>query len=183
MIQILKYFQFSFVNSKSTGIAITTFTNGVYRTFDNREFVSSLFFDLSNAFDTTELALKKGIRNTQLSLFKSYLSNRMQYVIYDKPLSCKQCILMTLYALTSGPSIHQLITMANHELVKIQIWLLSNRLTLNTEKVTSRHFQQRQSNSKWPTTNKKWTICNSTGKHLLNFWVSILMKNLMEGLY
>lgn len=166
--------QFGFVNSKSTDIAVTTFTNDVYRAFDNREFVLSLFLDLSKAFDTIDhnILLSKlehyGIRNTSLSLFKSYLSNRMQYVLCNKKASSMQSITygvpqgsilgpvlfllyindivstssffkFILYAddsniYASGPSLHHLITMANEELKKILKWLLSNKLTLNTEK-------------------------------------------------
>ena len=155
-------------------MAINSFSNDVYKAFDNREFVLSIFLDLAKAFDTVDhgILISKlehyGIRGNTLNLFKSYLSNRTQYVMCNMSASSLQTIThgvpqgsilgpvlfllyindivrtssffnFLLYAddsniYASGHSINHLITVANHELVNINNWLLSNKLTLNIEK-------------------------------------------------
>ena len=53
---------------------------------DEKEFLCGIFIDLTKAFDTVDhsILLSKmfsyGIRGNVLKLFKSYLSNRQQYV-------------------------------------------------------------------------------------------------------
>ena len=74
---------------KSTDTAITSLTNHILQSFDDRKFTVSVFLDLSKAFDTIDhsILLSKldhyGIRGTTLKWFKSYLSDRYQFVHYD----------------------------------------------------------------------------------------------------
>ena len=65
---------------------------------ENGDYVMGLFLDFSKAFDTVNhhKLFKKlefyGIRGSALDLFKSYLSNRSQFVEYNNVQSTKQDI-------------------------------------------------------------------------------------------
>ena len=78
--------QFGFQKHKSTSDAILKFTDFCYSAINNQEVTLSVFLDFSKAFDTIDhdILLKKlelyGIRGHMNSWFKSYLSNRRQYV-------------------------------------------------------------------------------------------------------
>ena len=56
---------------------------------DNRKLPISIFLDLSKAFDTLDYEILRyklyhyGIRNSTLNWFKSYLTNRKQYIEID----------------------------------------------------------------------------------------------------
>ena len=82
--------QFGFQKDNSTEHAILQLTNQILQSFDQDKFTIGIFIDLSKAFDTVDhnILLKKlsiyGIRNTNLKWFKSYLSDRKQYISTDQ---------------------------------------------------------------------------------------------------
>jgi hypothetical protein len=73
----------------STESATLTFVDHILKLLDNDKFPISIFMDLSKAFDTLDhfTLLHKlsfyGINNVPLNWFKSYLSDRTQYVDYN----------------------------------------------------------------------------------------------------
>ena len=83
---ILNPSQFGFRKKYSTDFAITKLLDKVTQSLSEKEHVIALFMDLSKAFDTIDhnillYKLKRyGIRGFALSWFKSYLSNRQQFV-------------------------------------------------------------------------------------------------------
>ena len=87
---ILNPSQFGFRKKFSTDLAIAHLLDKITSAFAKKEHVIAIFMDLSKAFDTInhDILLHKlrnyGIRGTALSWFKSYLSNRQQYVLNDK---------------------------------------------------------------------------------------------------
>ena len=76
--------QHGFRESHSTELAITTIYDELLRNFDNKSVTSSLFLDLSKAFDCCdhEILLDKlyhySIRDVSQKLFSIVLHNRMQ---------------------------------------------------------------------------------------------------------
>jgi len=81
--------QYGFRESHSTEHAALELVDRVITQLDNSKLPLAIFIDLSKAFDTInhEILLHKlnhyGIRNTSLSLLKSYLTNRKQFVEID----------------------------------------------------------------------------------------------------
>ena len=82
--------QFGFQKEQSTEHAILQLTNQILQSFDQDKFTIGVFIDLSKAFDTVDhnILLKKlpfyGVRNNNLNWFRSYLSNRKQYISRDQ---------------------------------------------------------------------------------------------------
>ena len=78
--------QYGFRRGKTTTNAMVNLTNYIYRELDCGNYVFSLFIDFRKAFDCVshEVLLEKlklyDIRGIPLKLFKSYLSDREQYV-------------------------------------------------------------------------------------------------------
>ena len=78
--------QFGFRHGYSTTHSLISITETIKRTLDNNKYGCGVFIDLRKAFDTVnhEILLQKldhyGIRDVSSSWFKSYLTDRMQYV-------------------------------------------------------------------------------------------------------
>ena len=78
--------QFGFQKNISTSAALIQITEKIKESIDNRKYGCGLFIDLRKAFDTVNHAIlitkmeHYGIRGTALEWFKSYLTNRKQYV-------------------------------------------------------------------------------------------------------
>jgi len=78
--------QFGFRSGHSTTHPTTLFMNYIYEAFNKKQHVAAIFCDLAKAFDTCDHEIllkvleKKGIRDTELKWFQSYLSSRSQYV-------------------------------------------------------------------------------------------------------
>ena len=78
--------QYGFRKNNSTAYALIQITEQIKESIDKGKFRCGIFIDLRKAFDTVnhEILLLKlehyGIRGLILQWFKSYLSNRKQYV-------------------------------------------------------------------------------------------------------
>ena len=78
--------QFGFRKNNSTTFALIEITEKIKETIDNKKYGCGIFIDLRKAFDTVnhDILLKKlehyGIRGNALKWFRSYLTNRKQYV-------------------------------------------------------------------------------------------------------
>ena len=83
---ILYSLQFGFQENHSIGHALVSLTESVKNTLDNKRLGCGIFIDLQRAFDTVnhKILLSKlehyGIRGCALEWFRSYLSDRKQYV-------------------------------------------------------------------------------------------------------
>ena len=83
-------YQFRFRKGHSTEQAILEITDSLKTAIDKKEITCGLFLDFSKAFDTVnfEILLSKldkyGVRGIQHDWFKSYLTNRKQYVRIGK---------------------------------------------------------------------------------------------------
>ena len=84
--QILYYRQFGFRKDFSTNHAILTLLESIQEELDNAIFACRIFIDLKKAFDTIihDILLEKlnhcGIRGISNDSFRSYLSDRTQFV-------------------------------------------------------------------------------------------------------
>ena len=81
--------QFGFRENCSTDLAILKLAQEIHESFEKHEYTLGVFVDLSKAFDTVdhEILLKKlsffGINGLNLQWFRSYLSNRKQFISYN----------------------------------------------------------------------------------------------------
>ena len=86
---MLYKYQFGFRKNHSTSHAIITLVERVSKALDTGKYVVGVFLDLKKAFDTVDhsILLNKlylyGIRGNIHNWFKSYLTNRSQYVEYN----------------------------------------------------------------------------------------------------
>ena len=78
--------QFGFRSKHSTGHALTDLTEAIRKAMDESSYAVGVFIDLQKAFDTVDhnILLSKldhyGIRGVSNNWFRSYLTNRQQYV-------------------------------------------------------------------------------------------------------
>ena len=149
--------------------ALTQITEMIKDTIDSGKFGCGIFVDLRKAFDTVnhEILLGKlehyGIRGKELNWFKSYLTDRKQYVSFNEissELLGNSCIvlgsLLFLVYINDLPNISKILKFylfaddtniyneskslcdlektANKELNKLYLWLNVNCLSLNIEK-------------------------------------------------
>lgn len=81
---LLSINQFGFRKNLSTADAVHKLVNHIAQKLDNGKKCVALFLDLAKAFDTVSIPIliskleSLGIRGSQLSLFRSYLTNRTQ---------------------------------------------------------------------------------------------------------
>ena len=86
---ILYQKQFGFQNAHSTEHAILQLVNQITEAFSQGKHTLGIFLDLSKAFDTVNhnILLEKlkayGIQSENLKRFRSHLSNRKQFFLYD----------------------------------------------------------------------------------------------------
>jgi len=82
--------RFGFQKRMSCDHAILELVNELSESFNQNKFTIGVFIDLSKAFDTVnhQILLDKlkhyGIHGNNLKWFTNYLSNRKQYIQYDK---------------------------------------------------------------------------------------------------
>ena len=97
---ILHKYQFGFRKQHSTNHAVISLVEKLHNALDQGNIAITCFLDLKKAFDTVNHSIlisklyKYGIRGPTLEWFKSYLSNRQQYVQIHKtksdtkPITC-----------------------------------------------------------------------------------------------
>ena len=96
--KLLYSYQFGFRRGHSPDLALICLVDRISNALENGEYVFGLFLDFSKAFDTVnhDILFTKleclGIRDTPLQWFKSYLSDREQYVIYNETCSSYKTI-------------------------------------------------------------------------------------------
>ena len=105
--QVYKYFndnnllykhQYGFRKHHSTELAAIELTDKLFDNLDKKKIPLAVFIDLSKAFDTIDhdILLSKlqhyGIKGVALNWFRSYLTNRTQYVHYKDQISTEKTI-------------------------------------------------------------------------------------------
>jgi len=85
--------QFGYRKGLSTAHALIEITELILKAFESKDFAAVTFCDLSKAFDIVihEILLKKmhhyNIRGRELRLMRTYLDNRVQYVVTEEATS------------------------------------------------------------------------------------------------
>ncbi len=97
--EVLYKSQYGFREKHSTGLALMELMEEITSNLDNGFMTTGVFIDLKKAFDTIDhpILIQKlnhyGVRGIALNWIENYLSNRQQYVIYNKMHSDKKRIL------------------------------------------------------------------------------------------
>ena len=84
--------QFGFQTGLSTEHAIFKLVDEIYESFEKDHYTLGVFIDLLKAFDTVDhtILIKKlemyGIKGINLASFRSYLTNRIQYISITRDL-------------------------------------------------------------------------------------------------
>ena len=174
--EILYTLQFGFQASHSINHALVSLTEAIKNSLDNRKFGCEIFIDLQKAFDTMnhDILLMKlehyGIRGAAQEWFKSYLSDRKQFVsmvtcwvpqgsvlglllfliyINDLPFASSK-LAFYLFAddtniyYEAAESLAKLQSVVNKELKKVKMWLDVNKLSLNIDKTNFIIFKSPQ---------------------------------------
>jgi ribonuclease P/MRP protein subunit RPP40 len=90
--------QYGFRKGHSTQHAVSECTTFCIKACERNEYVASIFLDLSKAFDTIDhqMLLSKleqyGIRGVALEWFRSYITGRKQYVMFNNVSSIPKSI-------------------------------------------------------------------------------------------
>ncbi|CAB3254900.1 unnamed protein product [Arctia plantaginis] len=90
---ILSNNQYAFRNNRSTNDAVFELTNHIVQALDKGRKSVAIFLDLAKAFDTVSIPKlidkleRVGVRDRQLKLFESYLTNRTQCVKINEYIS------------------------------------------------------------------------------------------------
>ena len=83
---ILYKYQFGFRQNHGTNTALICLTDRIIKSIDSGDIVLGIFLDFSKAFDKVNHKIlinkmyKYGVRGTAIEWFKSYLTNRKQYM-------------------------------------------------------------------------------------------------------
>ena len=179
--KLLYAYQFGFRINHAPELALLCLVDTVSDALENGEYVLGLFIDFSKAFDTInhEILFAKleflGIRGICLQWFRSYLSNREQYAVYNDALSSRQRItcgplLFLLYIndlanasdaiysllfaddsnmFITGKNPDDLVIKMNAEIVKVVDWLQINKLSFNLKKTHFIIFKKSRQKSIW----------------------------------
>ena len=88
--------QFGFRKGHSTEHATAQLVDQIYESFENGNYTVGIFIDLSKVFDAVDhtILLKKlqicGITGANLAWFRSYLTNRKQYICINNDTKTKK---------------------------------------------------------------------------------------------
>ena len=118
--------QYGFKKKHSTELAVLELVDRITQELDKGHTPVNIFLDLSKAFDTLDhnILLHKlsyyGIKNSALDLFKSYLSNRKQYVDFLNNRSTYARLKAKLYWISSDTHQLQLIKLYHLKLERFK---------------------------------------------------------------
>ena len=159
--------QFGFRKNHSTNHALLNLTEEIRDALDNNSFAAGVFVDLQKAFDTVDhtILLNKlnyyGIRGITNNWFKSYLSNRRQYVTIN---GFKSDVAIMKYGVPQGSVLGPLLFIIYINDLNIAIKYCSTRhfaddtnllITNNNLKQLKKHLNLDLSNlNKWLKANK-----------------------------
>ena len=124
--------QFGFRSKHSTSHALTDLTEAIRKSLDDGNFSVGVFIDLQKAFDTVdhEILLSKlnhyGVRGTANNWFRSYLTNRKQFV--------------TINGVDSTPRVMSFGVPQGSVLGPLLFLIYINDLYLSVKYSTARHF-------------------------------------------